>query len=281
MPEREEQDTKECGDVAELLPVYLNRSLEAADARRVEAHLASCAACRREERDTRTAWALFEGHLPVELLLDYAMAQPMSSGRRKLVESHLAVCARCSEEVTMVRQEPASDQRAFGPTPLRRPQPAGPGRGRLWTLAVAAGLATVVASAGWIWTWRQLVDERTLSPGRTARANLSVVELLPATHPLQRGTEPTAAGNRVEVLEEAGELVLVLLSGGRSCESGCLLEIFEAGSDQPKRRVEGLMASPDGHVTLALPSDWLPPDRSVLAVRNPSGELVAEYLVER
>ena len=55
-------------------------------------------------------------------------------------------------------------------------------------------------------------------------------------------------------------------------------------------RVEGLLASPDGHVTLALPGDWLrfmfspsgrPPNRSVLAVRDQaSGELVADYLVE-
>ncbi len=106
MPEREEQDrTLRCTDIAGLLPFYLNRSLEEDEARKVEAHLATCAACRREERDTRIAWDLHEGHLPVELLLDFAFARPMSSERQSVVESHLSMCQRCSEEVATVRQE--------------------------------------------------------------------------------------------------------------------------------------------------------------------------------
>ncbi len=296
MSDREQESRTACAEVAELLPVYLNRSLEEAAARRVENHLAACSVCRQEERDTRTAQALFSGHLPAELLVDYALAQSMPSRSVAVVESHLAACERCSGELALIRRDTTADEPASGATADERalgataesafavPQTAGrESLGSLRALAWAACLAAVVAAAGWIQTWRQMVDERALSAGQTARANLTVVELLPATgSPLRRGsTDPRSAANQVELPADAGELVLVLLSGGRSCESGCILEIFEAGEGQPKRRVEGLSASPDGHLTLALPGAWLPPERSVLAVRDQaSGELVVEYLVE-
>ena len=100
-----------CTELGELLPAYLNGSLEAATARRFEIHLTTCAACRKEERDTRTVWALCEGHLPVELLLDYALASSMPPERQAVIESHLAVCKRCSEELATVRQETKSRPR--------------------------------------------------------------------------------------------------------------------------------------------------------------------------
>lgn len=270
MAKREEGQSMDCSEVAELLPVYLNQSLEASMARRLEVHLATCAACRQEECDTRTVWALHEGHLPVELLLDYALAQPMSRQGLAVVESHLAACERCSKEVTTVRLEGVG-QRAPGAV-------SSVGKG-LRVLAWAACLAAIVASAGWIQTWRQLVDERAFT---AARVHLAVVELLPATQPLlRRGSTDLGTANLVELPDNANELVLVLLFGDRWCESGCQLEIHESGQGPPKRRVEGLTPGPDGHLTLALPSDWLPPERSVLAVRDQtSGELVAEYLVE-
>lgn len=302
MSERDEQaETALCAKLAELLPFYLNGSLEAAEARRVEDHLTSCAACRQEERDTRTAWALFEGHLPVELLLDHAMGQPMSSTRREVVESHLAVCERCAAEVTTVRQDAHDSDHGVSETAVReRRRAADPPKGRiasfqdrvapassrrdsgsLRTLAWAASFIAVVASSGWVWTWLQLTDIRAVS-ALTARANLPVVELLPATQTLLRqgGVDPLSAVNRVELLPRPGEVVLVLLSGGRFCELACSLEIYAAGGGQPKHRMEGLMASSDGHVTLALPDDWLPSGRALLVVRDQVGESVAEYLIE-
>ncbi len=278
MAERGAQDkTADCTEIAGLLPAFLNGSLEAAEARRIEAHLATCAACRQEEIDTRTAWDLFEGHLPVELLLDYALAEPMSDRRRAVVESHLAVCVRCSEEVATVRREPSD----VDVEPERRAPPPDAMRDRgVWTLALAACLAAVVASAGWLSTWRQLATERAAGP----RANLPVVELLPAEQPLLRHSESEleGSGNLVVLTEEAETLALVLLSGGRACESGCRLEIYGVGETQPRWRLEGLVPNADGHLTLALPADWLPPERSILTVRDQaSGELVAEYLIGR
>lgn len=299
---RSHRATVECGAVAELLPFFLNRSLEGPEAREVEAHLAACTACRREERDTRAARDLYEGHLPVDLLLEHAFAEPMSPRRRSVIESHLAVCERCSQEVAAVRREAVTGT-ASSSAPSASPgtrtaaaarvQPALPrkGRGRLRMLAWAACLAAFVASAGWIWTWRQLVDERTPPLDRAARANLTVLELLPGTSMVLRrgGADPRDVVNQVGLSDDAGELVLVLLSGGRWCTSGCFLELYDAGEmfqltppkTTPQRRIEGLVSSPDGHVTLSLPREWLSSDRSILALRDQSsGELVVEYRVE-
>ena len=267
-----------CSDIAELLPAYLNRSLEKDSTRRLEAHLATCSGCRQEERDTRTAWSLFEGHLPVEMILDYALGQSMPGQQQAMIESHLEACERCSAEVTAVRQEDAVSEPA-----LRESLVVGrASKNRLQVLAWAACLTAVVASAGWIWTWQQLVDERAFSRALTARANLPVVELLPATHsPLRQGSiDPRSTSNRVILPEGADELVLVLLAGGNDCDQGCLLEIYEAGEGQPKQRVEGFVANSDGHLTMTLPVAWLPAGAILVVVDSSSGKPAAEYVVE-
>ena len=282
MPDREQREPPAaCADVTELLPVYLGGGLEADEARRVEAHLAGCSSCRQEERDTRTALALYDGHLPVELLLDYAFGASMSPRSRAVVESHVAACTRCAEELALVREQHSGDE---GPSsePASGPRPVGSARARgLRLLAWAACLATLVASTGWIWTWRQLEVERAHGAVQTPRVNIPVVELLPAEQSQLRGGDAGAVANRLDVPEDSGEIVLVLLSGGHSCASPCVLEVDETGGTRPVNRLEGLVSGPDGHLTLTLSRDWLSSGRSVLAVRDEtSGELVAAYLVE-
>ncbi len=271
-----------CAESAELLPFYLNQSLEKEEARRLETHLAACPACREEERHTRTAWALYEGHLPVELLLDYALDGPLPPRRRAVVESHLQECSRCSEELAAIRLEESNPSVTghAAAEPISRRSPAA-AASRWRALAWAASLSAAVASGGWLWTFQQLVDERASSPA--IRANPSVVELLPASRSLlrNRDADPKAAPNRVELPEGHRDLVLVLLSGGRSCPAGCSLEIYDTQQDSPTSTIGALTASPDGHLTLTLPADGLSHGRSRLAVREPaSGELVAEYWIE-
>ncbi|MEM7586086.1 MAG: zf-HC2 domain-containing protein [Acidobacteriota bacterium] len=292
-------------DIGELLPFYLNRSLEPDEARRVERHLAESSAGRQEEYDTRTAWSLYEGHLPVELILDVAFDAPMSAARRQVIESHLAVCERCSQEVALVQQEDGAPDfgdaedagdRAVASEPAREvddassmapvlsmPQAAtGPSSQAMRRLAWAACFVAVVASYGWFSTWQRLVDARGAT-SVTARANVAVVELLPAMDKiLQRsGPDPEAAVNPLPA-HEGEELVLVLLGGGAGCESGCRVELYGAERDRPQWQLEGLQPSPDGLLTLALPVSRLPEGRSVLAVRDlVSGELINEYLLDR
>ncbi|MEM7355312.1 MAG: zf-HC2 domain-containing protein, partial [Acidobacteriota bacterium] len=199
-----------CYKVAQNLPVYLNGRLADDEAQALEAHLTTCSACRREERETRTAWDLYEGHLPVDLLLDFAMAQPMPSRQRAVIESHLAQCERCSEEVATVRQEPANTGSITAAAPTSAQGQAGARTreptSRHWRqLAWAASFVAIIAGIGWLRTWQQLADTRTLTTTVTARTNLPVVELLPATQPLLRQGRkpPPAAANPVALHEDA------------------------------------------------------------------------------
>ena len=148
-------------------------------------------------------------------------------------------------------------------------------------MAVAAGLAAVVALAGWLTTWQRLAQERALSSTPRARANPPVVELLPASEPLRRGgSDGDGQVNPLPIPDGEGELVLVLLAGGENCRSGCILELGGAGEGEPARRVEGLEPSPDGHLTVALPTSWLTTDPPWLTIREESsGEIVAEYRI--
>lgn len=286
MSQKEPVRAASCQDVPELLPFYWNRSLGKEEARRVEAHLATCPACRRAERETRTAAALMGGHLPVEELVDYATARPTSAPRREVIESHLATCEACAEEVATVRGEGASAEEPAGGEVLeavfpRRATTLRESARGLRNLALAACFATVVASGGWIWTWWQLAGERATIAALSPRANVPVLELLPASGPLLRnGGAAPGEVNRLRLAPSSGEIVLVLLAGGGSCASGCTLDVLVDGEADPERRVEGLLASPDGHLTVSLPASWLV-SGSVLAVRDPaSGERVAAYAVE-
>ncbi len=271
----------DCTEIRELLPVYLNRSLTEDATRRVKEHLVSCTSCRQEEQDTRTAEALFEGHLPVELLLDYSLAHAMPARHRAVVESHLATCERCAKEVRLVRQEPSVIQPAPERGRWQRVDHLSREGWRVW--ALAASVATLVATAGWVWTWTQLVDTRQSTDQAAARANVVVAELLPATGALLRQGEPGpgALVNRVERPNVADEIVLVLLAGGRSCLAGCSVEVYDSTGGGPIATVDSLVANSDGHQTLALKGDWLPSGRSILAVVDQtSGEPTAEYLIE-
>lgn len=265
-----------CKETAKLLPFYLNQSLSQEEARQLETHLTACEVCREEEHNTRAAWALYDGHLPVELLLDYALETPMSTGRRTVIESHLEACLSCSQELAAVRLEETIPSDPATTEPATRRQTS---ESRWRTLAWAASLAAMVTSGGWIWTLSQLAEQH--GPSLPAiRTNLSVVELLPTTRDLARGTASDTAIPPVELPTGSDELVLVLLSGGRSCPSGCALEIYDAGQETPHSRIDALKPSPDGHLTLALPADGLPAGRTRLAVREQaSGELVAEFWI--
>src|SRR5262245_56369790 len=93
----------DCQRVTEILPWLLNDTLEAAEGQAVRAHLAQCAACQRELKDTLFAASVFHQHVPTEALVSYAFDRPSLAAERELIERHLSDCQSCAAELELVR----------------------------------------------------------------------------------------------------------------------------------------------------------------------------------
>ena len=145
-----------CEQAVELLPWLLNGSLGQEERRQVREHLAGCEACRQALADTRLAWEAFDQHLPAEALVALAWGEAPTGVDPALAELHLASCPECAAELELARtsRHLEEDERIAVLTP--RTRPSSPAVRRSWTgwraAALAAGLAGVVASAGWFQT---------------------------------------------------------------------------------------------------------------------------------
>lgn len=171
-----------CEDIVGLLPWLLNGTLETAEAQAVRAHLAQCSACQRELEETAVAWLVGRQHVPTELLLDYAFAEPIAELYRAPLERHLAACQQCSEELEMARASRQWAETAERETPLKvaqfplRPRPR---RAQLWQYgALAACLALFFALGGWFLAARRAQNEqaRALAQERQLREQIARLE---------------------------------------------------------------------------------------------------------
>ena len=152
-----------CDDVRGMLPWLLNGTLTEEERQQVRQHLASCESCRRDLADTRLAFEMFDQHLPAEAIVALAWGETPPGIDPALAEEHLESCPQCATELELARTSRGleEDERIV---PLRpRSSPAPPAvpvrdqeRTRGWggwkAAALAAGLAGVVASAGWLQT---------------------------------------------------------------------------------------------------------------------------------
>jgi hypothetical protein len=135
-----------CARVQELLPWWLNGSLEAADRREVEDHLAACAGCRAELEGTRAAWAIFATHLPAADVAAYGLGL-VPGMKQARIEMHLAGCGDCSAEAARVGR---AARGADGPSPRRAARSPWAAGGLPWApLALAAGLVLGFGLGGW------------------------------------------------------------------------------------------------------------------------------------
>jgi hypothetical protein len=151
-----------CDHAAELLPWLLNGTLEPGERRELLAHVRTCEACRRALDETRFALAAADAHLPSEVLVAVAFGEPVpASGAAPpldpaLIEEHLEACPLCAAELELARTSRALADESVALLPRRVPA-GGAGRERGWrTAAVAAGLAALVSTGGWLATWRAL-----------------------------------------------------------------------------------------------------------------------------
>jgi hypothetical protein len=167
-----------CDQAIELLPWYLNGTLEATERDEVRHHLATCEACRQALAETREAWQIFDQHLPSEALVALAWGEPPAGIDSTLAERHLAGCPQCATALELARTSrhlEEDDRIALFPAkPAVAPalETRGEGEPRTWRrAALAASLAAVVGLSGWIYSVRQ-------APGGTDfAANTPVLDL--------------------------------------------------------------------------------------------------------
>src|SRR5215218_3341597 len=168
-----------CETATELLPWFLNGTLDESERREVREHLASCPSCRQALEDTRLAWTVYDQHIPSEALVALAWGQvPEGSPEGydpDVLDRHLQSCPECAAELELVRTSRrleeddhialfpgAGSRSARAVTPAHTP--------RRWrAAALAAGLAGMVAASGWIWSAGQARDlEQRLAAVRPA-----------------------------------------------------------------------------------------------------------------
>jgi hypothetical protein len=166
-----------CDDVRGMLPWLLNGTLDDDERRQVLAHLATCETCHQDLADTRLAAEIFDQHPPAETILALAWDETPHGIDPTLLEEHLASCPRCAAELELARMSRRleEDERVvplpWRTTPAPAPAPAKTTGWRGWkSAALAAGLAGVVASAGWfqtagrVETLEERLAERTVAP---------------------------------------------------------------------------------------------------------------------
>jgi hypothetical protein len=144
-----------CDESIERLPWLLNGTLEAGEHDEIRRHLATCERCRAALNDTREAWEIFDQHLPSQALVALAYGETPEGNDPDLAERHLASCPRCAAELELARMSRRLEEEDnITPFPVARPRSSAPSRG--WrNAAAAAGLTTLVASAGWIYQIQQ------------------------------------------------------------------------------------------------------------------------------
>lgn len=186
-----------CDDVSELLPWLLNGTLEIAERDEVRRHLATCERCRAALEDTREAWTTFDQHLASEALVALAYGETPVGIDPAVAERHLASCPQCAAELELVRMSrrlEEDDKVAIFPTPRPLTTAAAPaGAPSSWRgAAIAAGLAAIVASGGWLHELRQASS---LAP-RPAQAAIP-----PAPAPAPSFPEPSSPAAETAALK--------------------------------------------------------------------------------
>ncbi len=197
-----------CETAIELLPWYLNGTLEEQEQRDVREHLAGCERCRQALAETRLAWRIYDQHLPTEALVALAWGEKPEGQDPSVVERHLQSCPQCSAELELVRTSRALEEEDGGRVALfpgaRRTTEtsARPVRSGGWrSAALAAGLAGMVAAGGWLWSANQVqtLEDRLAASAETGRPAVPIPEPVPPT------PDPSVAGspdaNRVAEME--------------------------------------------------------------------------------
>lgn len=179
----------DCTQIAEVLPWFLNGTLESSATDEIRAHLDTCERCRQQLDETRVAARIYSQHLPSAALVEYAFDRAPGDIGRDLIERHLASCTACRDELDLVRtsrralEEPASPVVAFQPR-----HPAAGIRIPTW-LAAAAGVVLVAGVSAWLTaTLLRSGDRPIAADRRIARLNTELEQARKENERLQTRT---------------------------------------------------------------------------------------------
>lgn len=260
-----------CDKAIELLPWWVNGTLEEGERGEVRRHLQECERCRQALAETREAWEIFGQHLPSEALVAIAYGEPSAGIDPAVAERHLASCPECAAELELARTSRRLEEDgriAVFPARQAREERAP----RSWrAAALAAGLVGLVAAGGWLRSEREvhrLSGELAERPAPTA---------------------PSGGGERIalntwnevigrDVLRSSDEVVLP-----SETYASPLLEA-EDGDTPPEREIEilneegkpvwsgsGLRRNPDGYYSFTIPPGLLKPGRYTIQLYGTEG----------
>lgn len=225
----------------ELLPWFLNGTLEADEREELLATLREDEELRRELAETQQAGEIFGQHVPAADLVAHVFGERVGLEHAR-IEAHVALCERCAEEVALVHESRtlSAGDRAGEPiavpedrrqgrllTFLRsnlRPylQPAAAGPSTRWqAAALAASLVALVGLGGWAWSWQQ-------TEGRVAALEGRITDLVVS----MQETSPPLPPNQYPPIDRLGLVPDVMRSGGRqSLASGSRNQSYELWID--------------------------------------------------
>jgi predicted anti-sigma-YlaC factor YlaD len=169
-----------CETAIELLPWFLNGTLDPNEKEAVRRHLQKCEACRLALTETRETWQTFDQHLPTETIVALAYDEAPIGSSAQEAALHLASCPRCATELEMARTsrrlEGLEGEANVLPFAARRSDSAPVASARSprgWQMtALAAGLAGVLGLAGWMNRGQEIdtLREQLAARGTTAPA---------------------------------------------------------------------------------------------------------------
>ena len=247
-----------CDEVAELLPWYLNGTLDEGTQGEVRVHLEGCTECRQALEETRLAWRIYDQHIPSETLVALAWGETPEGIDPGILDRHLQSCPQCAAELEMARTSRAleeDDRVAIFPTPARTARPARSAGG--WrAAALAAGLAGIVAASGWLWTAGRAGDleERLAQANNRPLVTVPPPAVPPDTRDADRLAELNAEVERLRQEEEAMREQLTRIADARPAEPSPQInawigelqpmeDVVRGGSGTPEELPAGRAAS--------------------------------------
>lgn len=283
------------------LPWLLNGTLADAERVEVEAHLASCDACRAALRETRLALLVHAQHTPVDSILDLASGQPLPPDELDKLESTIARDAELQDELRLSRTGLAEIRRVEAES-AQVPRRVG----WLPIAAMIAGAALLGGAGSWLGLRPTLLAERSAHTEAAQRVDELAQRLQTTEAELRELSRRTAETTRAEAnvpvvaLLPAGEALrgsggTVVVDVGPTTRSVTLLlfasvvrqqQVNAAWIDAHGRStwtVAGLRKQPTDEFTLSVPAALLLPGKAridLLDPDRPDGRPVATYQVE-